>query len=176
MRCWLLYLNLSAMLFCAHQAAAQNLSHPFEGTWIWDRDLYVPAPNVIEPNPMVAETLSVTRDDGSYYKAAVQQTFSDGRTSSFTPEFPEDGGFHAIAGVTAELRASMAVLPDGGRHLIVRDSRVHDTSCHVSQDGEIMTCHGIDTETDGSTGADICVYHRAPHGVPVASAAAGHVG
>ena len=167
---WLLNLSVFAALIGASPAVAQNHNRQFEGTWIWDRDLYVPAPNARYTNPMVAETMSVERDDGSHYKGSIVQVFSDGRKSRLSEEFAEDGRFYPIVSAPWMGQVGIVELPDGGRRVFVRFSGgMHDTRCHVSADGDTMTCHGIETKADGSVGADVCVYHRDPRGVPVAS-------
>jgi len=53
---------------CCTPLAARSLGDHFEGEWIWDRAQSVSPPNVGEVNPLAAETMLVTRDDGVRFK------------------------------------------------------------------------------------------------------------
>jgi hypothetical protein len=151
-----------------HGAHAQDRRHEFEGSWIWDRDRYVPPPNQPVVH-MVAETMSVARDDGARYIVKIVQTYDTGDAVLLDQDIAEDGMAHPVGDDDPPFLLRVSVLPDGGRHIVSgRGKMVHDSVCHVSDGGNTLICTGVHTAEDGSSGKYVCVYHRDRHSFPVA--------
>jgi hypothetical protein len=160
--------TLLALAPALEHAVAGQAARPFEGTWIWDRTLYIRPQNIKSDVGMVAETMAVAIDDGLHYKASFAQVFSNGAEVTLVEDFAEDGSFHSVDYPPAGAMVRISSLPDGGRRIVfARMGRSHDTTCHVSPDGNTMTCFGTLAEPDGSIGYDRCVYHREPAFTPV---------
>jgi hypothetical protein len=153
--------TLLAFMLAGASAVAQQPARPFEGTWIWDRSLYIRPHNIKSEFGMVAETMSVSIDDGVHYKARFAQVFSNGAQVTLVEDFAEDGSDHSVDYPPDGATVRISSLPDGGRRIVfTRMGHLHDTTCHVSPDGNPLTCIGILAEPDGSIGQDRCVYHR----------------
>ena len=149
-------------------AAAQDRRHELDGSWIWDRDQYVPPPNQPVVH-IVAETMSVARDDGVRYIVKIVQTYETGDAVLLDEDFAEDGMAHPVGDDDPPLMVRVSVLPDGGRHIVSGSGKmVHDSVCHVSDGGNTLICTGVHTAEDGSRGNYVCVYHRDRHSFPVA--------
>jgi hypothetical protein len=160
--------TLLAVMLVSLNAAAQQPARPFEGTWVWDRTLYIPPPNIKYDTGIVAETVTVSVDDGYHYEAISEQVFSNGANVTLIENFAEDGSDHRVDYPPDGATVRMSSTLDGGRRIVfARMGSVNDSTCHVSADGNTMTCIGTETEPDGSTGQDRCVFQRKLHFVPV---------
>ena len=156
-------------IVCLPPARAAAQPHAFEGEWIWDKAAYVPPPGMAAMTHMVAETMSVSRDDGVHYTGRIHQVFDNGAVTDMDEDFAEDGRDHPVhlwESVTMMVR--MVALPDGGRRVVSsRDGEAHESLCHVSDGGRTLTCTGTHKQADGSAGDYVCVYHRDPYMIPV---------
>jgi hypothetical protein len=153
--------TLPALAPALEHAVAGQPARPFEGTWIWDRTRYIRPQNIKSDVGMVAETMTVAIDDGLHYKASFTQVFSNGAEVTLVEDFAEDGSDHSVDYPPDGAMVRISSLPDGGRRIVfTRMGHLHDTTCHVSPDGNTLTCIGILAEPDGSIGQDRCVYHR----------------
>ncbi len=160
-------MGVMSALACSLPSRAAAQPYGFEGAWIWDEARYVPPPGLTALSHMMAETMSVSRDDGAHYTARIHQVFDNGAVTDLDEDIAEDGADHAIGAEEPKLLVRISLLPDGGRHVVsARGGETHDSVCHVSEGGRTLTCNGTHKAADGSTGDYVCVYHRDPHVIP----------
>jgi hypothetical protein len=158
--------------FTGPACAKSSDDNSMEGTWIWDPELFIPWPNMQQNPRLVAETMSVARDDGSRFVASVELRYSDGERDLFNEDFAEDGADHPVATTFGQMMVRVTVQPDGGRRTISSSpGTLHDAVCYLWDGAMTLACEGTHRSADGSVGRFRCVYHRDPHMIPVSQLA-----
>jgi len=143
-----------------------------QGTWIWDPDLFIPWPDMPQDPRLVAETMSVTRDDGTRYTAHNEMRYSDGQINVIDEDMAEDGADHPVQTSFGQIMNRISVQPDGGRHMVVSSpGNLHIEVCYLLDGGMTLSCDGTHRSADGTVGRVRCVYHRDPHVIPVSQLA-----
>lgn len=148
-------------------AAAAGPGHLFEGNWIWDPAAYLPPPGMPEMTHLVAETMTISTDDGRRYVARTDQLFDAGQRRSYRVDMPEDGVFHDVPVNDGAMTLAISVLPDGARRVVSRmGGGVQVSLCRVTDGGLTLLCRGHDRAADGREGDLVCVYRRDPMSPP----------
>jgi hypothetical protein len=169
--CALLILS-GLICFTAPAGARSSDGNSMAGTWIWDPDLFIPWPNMPQDPRLVAETLSVVRDDGRRFVAHVELGYSDGERNVFDEDFAEDGADHPVVTTFGQMMVHVTVEADGARRTVSSSlGTLHDSVCYLLDGGMTLSCEGTHHAADGSVGYFRCVYHRDAHMVRVSQLA-----